>query len=169
MFISEDTTITIHRPYSTVYINEDHVKKIMTKNYIHLNNDGWLDKYNHLREYCPQLVKIYSINDNEMIMEKVIGINVDDYKYEDTINVTQLFNISININLLISQLYNFSKHEGEQCIHRDLTLSNIIDVGKGELKIIDPESIWFNRKLNNFPYLKTQIQLTELFTIIGNR
>lgn len=160
--------ITIHRPHSTVYINENHVKKILHKNYEHLNEE-WLIKYKHLREYCPQLVEIYSLNGNEIIMEKVIGISVDDYKYKNILNVTQLFNISININIFVSQLYNFSKHVGQQCIHQDLNLSNIIDTGKGELKIIDPESVMFNRKLNNFPYLKTQIQLTELFTILGNR
>ena len=60
--------------------------KIMTKNYIHLNHDGWLDKYNHLREYCPQLVKIYSINDNEskvMLLIPKSLIEISELSFQD--------------------------------------------------------------------------------------
>lgn len=99
-------------------------------------NDEWLLRYSQLRIKFPELVEVYEVTQNKIVMEKINGDILESIR--NTILPEQAYDICSELYRHIS-LQLKTDHENIT-FHSDMNLNNII-IQNGNIRIIDPDSV----------------------------
>ena len=164
----------IEKRKSTIYIYEDHVRKVM-------HNDNfrpieWFNQYKEFskdKDYLPQIYDY--IGPQEYTMERIEFVKRCNYyvKDKDQKDKEIICRIISTYTKIIQDMIEFSEsgllHKNEFWVYDDFTLDNMVVTKDGRVVLIDIESFGPSQSPLHYKYAYPLIEMSAILNDLGKR